>query len=100
MNPTTIIGSVTAGIIVTLVILLSFCGSAKDALIKEVSDLESSIDIQNQTIEDQRIDYEKRLKVYETAVPRTVYIPADVNMTRGNCDDVENLIDGIRNITF
>jgi len=93
MNPTTIIGSVAVGIVTTLVILLSLCGSAKDTLVKKVSDLEASI-------EAQRIDYDKRLKTYKNKPPRTVYIPMDVNMTRGNCDDVKNLIDGIRSINF
>lgn len=100
MNPLAIIGSIAGGVIATLSILLVLCNNTKDGLIQDNSDLEAALKLQNKEIEDQRIDYEKKLKEYETTEPRTVYIPRDVNMTRGNCNDIENLIDGIRGIDF
>ena len=102
-----IIASLVAGSFITLLFLLSQCNNKNLELTAEKKELETeksnlllSIKKQNEEIEKIVIDYESRLRDYENAKPRTIYVPADVNMTRGNCKDVKNLISGIRNISF
>jgi len=102
-----IIGSLLAGSILTLLYLLNSCYNNvydlkedKRQLETQKQDLIKAIERQNKEIEFITVEYEKRLLEYDDLEPRTIYIPADINMTRGNCNDVKNIIDVIRNIDF
>jgi hypothetical protein len=101
-----LIVSILLGIITTEATLLWLCNKDKDALIlnKQALSLSNlnlldSIKDQNIKIENMRIDYEDRIRVYEESIP--FVIPTDgVDIKRSNCEDVSNILNNIRNIDF
>ena len=74
-----------------------------------VKDLEDVIDKQNKALKDIEVDYNASLveldewknKPAEIRY-KTIYekIPAEVNMTRGNCEDTSKFIDALRGINL
>jgi len=63
--------------------------------------LNASIDEQNKAIETLEIDYKGALEKFKTR-PKvryiTKYITKDINVTRSNCKDVENLLSELKRI--
>lgn len=107
MNFQLAIGIVLATIIATLTFMLDSCNDEKlklQAIIMglkaDKKSLKQGIKTQNDMIEKLEIDVQKAKEKWEKKPPRTVYIPADVNITRGDCNDTKNIINAIRNIDF
>ena len=101
------VSSFLVGVILILSIAINQCKDEKKDIQKSLNEsiikynnLNQSVLIVNDEIERQRIDYEKKINEYKNRKPKTVFIPSDVNITRGDCTDVKNLIDSIRNINF
>lgn len=69
----------------------------------EIARLEAEIKMQNQAIELMAVDINDRTVAFENIRPRirTVYVDryfTDVNTSRGDCEDVENVLDNIDSI--